>query len=285
MNYRFATNILKISTTLFTAVLIVCPLFAQEVDPCMQTAGLNSTAQEVQAFTDNSGGDVPLTGSPYGYEMWTEGGNDNLLLWFGPGQGGGAAFRTEWNNAEDYLGRVGFFMDEGKPYTDYKNLYADYNYIRSANGTGGGYSYISVYGWTKNPLVEWYIVEDWFGEGILNSSEILGTCKGDFKTSDGVEYKIYKNTRPAGSGNILGDGEAFPQYFSVRQRANNSPDTPMCGSIAITEHFEKWDTFDDMKMGDELYEVKFLIEAGGGIGWFEATYLRLTQEERARGKQ
>jgi len=256
--------------------------FQCEIAPCLQTAGLSRTAQGVQTFTKNSGGDVPLAGSPYGYEMWTEGGNNNSLLWFGPNQGGGAAFRTEWNNAQDYLGRVGFFMDQGKPYTGYKNFYADYNYIRSENGTGGGYSYIGVYGWTKNPLVEWYIVEDWYEGEIMDSSGILGTYKGDFTTSDGVAYKIYRNVRPAGSGNILTDGQAFPQYFSVRQRANNAPGTPMCGSIAITEHFKEWETFDDMKMGSDLYEVKFLIEAGGGTGWFEASYLKLSEGEQVR---
>ena len=258
--------------------------FQCEIAPCLQTAGLSRTARGVQTFTKNSNGNVPLAGSPYGYEMWTEGGNNNSLLWFGPNQGGGAAFRTEWNSAHDYLGRVGFYLDQGKPYTDYKNFYADYNYTRSENGTGGGYSYIGVYGWTKNPLVEWYIVEDWYKGEILSSSGILGTYKGDFTTSDGVAYKIYKNVRPAGSGNILDDGQAFPQYFSVRQRANNAPGSPMCGSIAITEHFKKWETFGDMKMGSNLYEVKFLVEAGGGTGWFEASYLKLSEEEKPRNQ-
>jgi len=256
--------------------------FQCEIAPCLQTAKLSRTAQEVQTFNSNSDGDVPLAGSSYGYEMWTEGGNNNSLLWFGPNQGGGAAFRTEWNNAHDYLGRVGFYMDQGKPYTDYKNLYADYNYTRSANGTGGGYSYIGVYGWTKNPLVEWYVVEDWYNGEILANSKILGTYKGDFTTSDGVVYKIYRNVRPAGSGNILDDGQPFPQYFSVRQRANNSPETPICGSVAITEHFKEWEKFDDMKMGNDLYEVKFLVEAGGGTGWFEASYLKLSKEDLPR---
>ena len=275
-------SLVKRFTTISFSIVIAGSLFSQEVDPCLQTARLSQTEQEVQIFTKNSGGDKSLPGSPYGYEMWTNGGNNNTLLWFGPNQGGGAAFRTEWNNPNDYLGRVGFFMNKGKSYADYKNLYADYNYMRSENGTGGGYSYVGIYGWTKDPLIEWYIVEDWFGEGILESLRILGTYKGDFITSDGVEYKIYRNERPAGSGNILGDGKAFPQYFSVRQRANTTPCVPMCGSVAITEHFEKWDTFEDMKMGSDLYEVKFLIEAGGGTGWFEANYLKFTQEDLPR---
>jgi len=267
---------------IFLAVSISGSLTAQDIDPCIQTGKLSQVEQGVQTFTRNSAGNKPLAGSPYGYEMWTNGGNNNKLLWFGPDQGGGAAFRTEWNKPNDYLGRVGLFMNQGKPYSEYKNLYADYSYIRSENGTGGGYSYVAIYGWTKNPLIEWYIVEDWYGDGILSSLGILGTYKGDFTTSDGVEYKIYRNVRPPGSGDILGAGKGFPQYFSVRQRANSSPETPMCGSVAVTEHFAKWDTFEDMKMGNDLYEVKFLIEAGGGTGWFEATYLSITQEDQPR---
>ncbi len=55
------------------------PLFAQ-VDPCLETDELNKTASGVQEFTANSSGNKPLSGSPYGYEMWTEGGDNNKLL-------------------------------------------------------------------------------------------------------------------------------------------------------------------------------------------------------------
>ena len=276
---KLLTTILKAVTF---SVLLTGTICAQKIDPCMQTVRLSRKAKGVQTFTSNSGGNVPLAGSPYGYEMWTQGGNNNTLLWFGPNRGGGAAFRTEWNNPNDYLGRVGYFMNEEKSYNEYEDFYVDYNYTRSANGTGGSYSYIGIYGWTKNPLIEWYIVEDWFGNGILNDPGILGTYAGDFKTRDGVEYKLYKNERPAGSGNILDDGKGFPQYFSVRQRANNSPGTPMCGSVSITEHFKAWETLGNMEMGSDLYEVKFLIEASGGTGWFEASYLKFAQGNQPR---
>ena len=90
-------------------------------------------------FTTNSNGNKPLENSPYGYEMWTQGGNKNKLIWFGPEQRGGAAFRAEWNDPDDYLGRVGFFWGNGGKYTDYKNLYADFEYTRSKHNTAGNY--------------------------------------------------------------------------------------------------------------------------------------------------
>jgi hypothetical protein len=31
-----------------------------------------------------------------------------------------------------------------------------------------------------------------------------------------------------------------------------------------------------------MYEAKFLIEAGGGTGWLDFTYLRFSQEDNPR---
>ena len=140
---KLLTTILKAVTF---SVLVTGILSAQKIDPCKQTTQLSRKAKGVQTFISNSGGNVPLAGSPYGYEIWTQGGNNNTLLWFGTNQGGGAAFRTEWNNPNDYLGCVGYFLNQEKSYNDYENFYVDYNYTRSANGTGGSYSYIGIYG-------------------------------------------------------------------------------------------------------------------------------------------
>ena len=222
----------KFVGTLWLAVVVSFPLSAQSVDPCTQSTKLSQTAQGVQTFTSNSNGNKSLTGSSYGYEMWTAGGNNNKLIWFGPNQGGGAAFRAEWNNPDDFLGRVGYFWNTGQPYTYYKNVYCDFNFTRSANGTGGGYSYIGIYGWSKNPMIEWYIVDDWFGNGILGTGTMGGgaTKIGELVV-DGATYFIYKATRPSGSGNIEGSNNPFPQFFSIRQTRRQ------CGTISVTEHF------------------------------------------------
>ena len=79
------------------------------VDPLTQTSSLSGGT----VFSTNSGGNKPLAGSPFGYEMWTEGGNNNKLIWYGPNERGGAAFRAEWNNPNDFLGRLGYFWGNG----------------------------------------------------------------------------------------------------------------------------------------------------------------------------
>jgi len=224
-----------------------------------------------EVFTSNSGGNRPLPGTPYGYEMWSASGNNNRLMWYGPDQGGGAAFRAEWNNANTFLGRVGYYWNEGRPYTYYKNVYCDFKFQRSGIGTAGGTSYIGIYGWSRNPLIEWYIVEDWYGNGIIGPAAMGGGAskKGEF-TVDGAVYFIYQATRvnqPSIDGNTT-----FPQYFSVRQTSRQE------GTISITEHFKEWERI-GMKLGTNMYEAKFLVEAGGGTGWLDATYISFSQRD------
>ena len=236
------------------------------IDPAAQNKPLSGG----MTFTGNSG-NKPLPGSPYSYQVWSASGDDNKLIWYGPDQGGGAAFRAEWNNANVFLGRVGYQWNEGKPYTEYKNVFCDFNFKRSANGTGGGTSYIGIYGWTRKPLIEWYIVEDWYGDGAIGPEAIGGKAvkMGEF-TVDGATYFIYQATRvyqPSIDGTAT-----FPQYFSVRQTCRQY------GTISITEHFKEWEKT-GMKLGTNIYEAKFLVEAGSGTGWFDAAYISFYQKD------
>jgi len=227
---------------------------------------------EIQ-FNGNSGGNKQLPDSPYGYEMWSAGGNDHKLTWYGTDKRGGAAFKAEWNEPDDFLGRIGYYWNRNKPYTEYKNLFCDFEFTRSENGTGGRYSYIGIYGWSKDPMIEWYIVDDWFGDGTIDPSVIGGDArkKGEF-TADGSVYFIYYATRPAGSGNICGTKDPFPQFFSIRQNRRNS------GKISITEHFKEWERI-GLKLGNNMYESKFLVEAAGGTGWFDAALISFYQKD------
>jgi endo-1,4-beta-xylanase len=249
------------------------------------TAPLDPNASGVYSYTNNSRGSKPLPGSDYGYEIWTQGGNDNKLIWFGPDQGGGAAFRAEWNNTSDFLGRVGFYWGNGGKYTQYRNMYADFNYTRSGRSTAGNYSYIGIYGWARNSdaenyeekLIEYYIVEDWFGNQWQEDSSPMGTGTtqgkviGNF-TLDGAVYEVHRNVR-LNKPSIDGT-RTFTQYFSIRQTPRKS------GTISITEHFRQWEQM-GLPLGN-MYETKFLVEAGGGAGWLELTYLKFTQEDKPR---
>jgi len=278
----------KLTIALSLAVSFAAPVFGQ-VDPCDQTAKLNANASGVQTFTSNSSGNKNLGGSGdtnFGYEMWTEGGNNNKLTWFGPDQGGGYAFKAEWNNPTDFLGRLGYFWGKtGKKWDQFKNICADFNYTRSANGTAGGYSYIGIYGWTWNKMMEWYIVDDWFTAGKLGPNTICGgKCSSiGTVTVDGGTYDIYTNIRPSGSGSIDDAKPEFPQIFSIRQDMDKT--RRQCGTYSIKKHFEAWSKISSIKdkIGNNTYDMKFLIEAGGGTGSFELSYLKFYQTDSECG--
>ncbi|OUM63324.1 glycoside hydrolase family 11 protein, partial [Piromyces sp. E2] len=111
------------------------------------------------------------------------------------------------------------------------------------------YSYVGIYGWTRSPLVEYYIVDNWLSQS--PPGDWVGNKKhGDF-TIDGAEYTVYENTRTGPS--IDGD-TTFKQYFSIRKSARD------CGTIDISAHFAQWEKL-GMTMG-KMHEAKVLGEAG-----------------------
>jgi hypothetical protein len=178
------------------------------------------------------------------------------FLWFG-GSGGcittydQPGFKASWNNSGDFLARSGLAFDETKTFDQYGTIGADLSFTKT--GSGGNYSFIGIYGWSNNPLVEYYIVDNSFGNG--PQTPYSTQQKGSF-TVDGATYKVYsgsKTNQPSIHGNAN-----FQQFFSVRQ----TPRT--CGHISISEHFKAWAGM-GMTLG-KMYESRILVEAGGGSG-------------------
>jgi len=280
----------KFLSLVATIAAVSLPSFAQTA-PCEQSTKLSATASGVQSWNGTKSA-TTVAGSgddAYGVEAWTEaGGSATKLTWYGPNQGGGYAFRAEWTNSTDYLGRFGYFWgNNGKKWSNLGDLCVDYNYTRSANGTGGSYSYLGVYGWTigSSNSAEFYIVEDWFGSGQQAANNLGNNCQthGNI-TVDGKTYSVVTCIRPQGSGCVSCNNQAFGQVFSIRQGMRN-PEPPKCGTISIKKHFEEWIKMTTEKGGqspakyiyDKTYEAKFLVEAQGGTGWFDATYMKFSR--------
>jgi len=248
------------------------------IDPATQTTQLTGGT----VLLSYTGGNKALSGSQYGYETWDNrngGSSTNKFTWYGANQGGGGAFKAEWKAY--FLARLGYYWGNGGSYTQYNNIYIDYNFKRTSNtSTYGGF--IGAYGWYRSPsasnandkLIEYYIVEDWFKNEQIGLSDI--TTYGDGKelgsfTVDGAVYKIYKNTQinqPSIEGN-----KSFTQIFSIRQGRRTY------GTISVTEHFKAWSKYLNL---DDIYEAKFKVEAFGGNGNLDLTYLYLSQETNRR---
>lgn len=160
-----------------------------------------------------------------------------------------AKFSAAWNNSGDFIARVGLRYDATQTPTQLGTISADFAETKA--GTGGGYSYIGVYGWMENPLVEFYIVDDWFGAHPTG----VGTKVGTF-TVDGGSYDVYQR-QMTGTGSITG-ASPWQQYYSVRTTSRS------CGHISVSQHFSQWATL-SMPSG-KLEEVTLVSEVGGGSG-------------------
>uniref|UniRef100_UPI0025D5E281 glycoside hydrolase family 11 protein n=1 Tax=Ruminococcus sp. TaxID=41978 RepID=UPI0025D5E281 len=183
----------------------------------------------------------------YDYEMWNQNGQGNAQM--NPSAG---SFTCSWSNIENFLARMGKNFDSQKK--NYKAL-GEIVLTYDVEYTPRGNSYMCVYGWTRNPLMEYYIVEgwgDWRPPG--NDGENKGTV-----TLNGNTYDIRKSMRynqPSLDGTAT-----FPQYWSVRQTSGsaNNQTNYMKGTIDVSKHFDAWSKA-GLDMSGTLYEVSLNIE-------------------------
>jgi hypothetical protein len=177
------------------------------------------------------------------------------------------AFSARWNNNSDFLARVGLeFGNGGKSYDQYGTLKADFTFTKT--GAAGGYSYIGIYGWTTNPCVEWYIVDDRYGTMPFNAYN--ATQKGT-ATIDGEVYKLFQNKTSGTGGSRCSGVSQWDQYWSIRQKGRQ------CGTITISEHFKAWEA-SGLAMGGALLEAKILVETGGGTGSIDFPVAKVTAQ-------
>ncbi len=191
----------------------------------------------------------------YRYELWNQNSQGTACITLGSG----ALFSGEWDGVENYLARRGLGYDQTQEHQEIGTFYTTYNCNYNPSGSSGN-SYLSVYGWTVDPLVEYYIIEDW--RNWIPSMSGSASLKGSFDANGGT-YDIIENTR-VNQPSIVGTA-TFQQYFSIRRSVRNS------GTINISEHFNEWEAL-ELDMGD-MYEVSFVVEGYQNSGSFEFTEL------------
>jgi endo-1,4-beta-xylanase len=195
------------------------------------TAALPGTARAATTICSNQTG----TNGGYYYQMWSNGtGSACITL------NSGNSYSTSWSGIGDFVAGVGW--NPGSSQT------VSYSSSLSASG---GTTLVSLYGWSTNPLVEYYVMENYAG-----SPPTAGTYMGQV-TSDGGTYNIYEHQQ-VNQPSIQGTA-TFEQYLAIRTSPVSS------GTITMSNFINAWASH-GMNLGTLNYQILATESFGGGSG-------------------
>jgi len=198
-------------------------------DAAASSAGATSAVAAVDGttYTTSSSGQE----GDYYYSHWVETNSGATM------KVGGGSYSLDWTEASgNVVSGIGWNPASAKTVTYDANIQASGNW------------YLSLYGWTKSPLVEFYIVESFGSYDPSSAASSVGTAD-----IDGSTYTLLQTTR-TNQPSIEGTS-TFQQYWAVRADHRTS------GSIDFGAHIDAWSgvgldlgAFDYMILATEGYQ-------------------------------
>jgi endo-1,4-beta-xylanase len=169
------------------------------------------------------------------YTMFVSGGSACINI------NSGTSYTTTWSSIGDFVGGIGW-----NPGSTTRSVS-----FSGSMSASGGTALMSLYGWSTNPLVEYYVIQD-----DLGGSPALGTQVGTV-TSDGATYNLYEHQQ-VNQPSIQGTA-TFEQYLAIRQGNTTS------GTITFQNFVNAWASH-GMNLGTMNYQVLATESFGGGSG-------------------
>lgn len=162
------------------------------------------------------------------YTHWTDGGGTACMT-----LGADGNYSYTWSNTGNFVGGKGWSSGSSSRVISYN----------AGNYSPSGNSYLTLYGWTTSPLIEYYVVDSW-GSWRPPGGTSVGTV-----TSDGGTYDLYRTQR-VNQPSIEGT-RTFYQYWSVR-RSKRSTGTN--NTITFANHVNAW-ARQGWNLGSHSYQV------------------------------
>ncbi len=238
------TSRLAICTSVFALLLTNCTLDTSEegafeetnlAETDLEVTDLGSLESALMTKTSNGTG----TNNNYYWTYWKDGGSVTMTLPSQPLLAGENAgnYAVSWGSGTyNFVGGKGWSTGSST---------RTINYNCGSWSTGSSNAYLTAYGWTTSPLVEYYIVDSW------GSWKPPGGTSAGTVSTDGGTYNLYK-TRRINAPNITGQNQDFDQYWSVRSSKRSAP----TGNQKITfgNHKNAWAS-KGWNLGNHNYQV------------------------------
>lgn len=178
------------------------------------------------------------TSNGFFWSLYTEGGSSSIT------QGAAGNFAISYSNVNDVVGGKGW--NPGSARTIGYNVGA----------LNGSYNFVGIYGWTTNPLIEYYVGE----MGNVSGGTFVNSI-----SSDGHSYNFYKSQR-VNAPSIIGTA-TFWQY------KDNWGGAPVAQnrSVNMANHINNWKSRGGQGFGSYNYQILALEAFGGKSGYINAT--------------